>query len=552
MSGKVFISHAREDFARCARLLKALDTWGVDYWYETMEHAAGQRLTEQAQMALSECDVFLRICTRDTKRSYWMGIEAGSFLSLQAEDHRKGQVDRRKLVNLVLDPAYVREPFDASATVIDATNTGWAGWVNELRRALSLPPLVDIVAVAQEINPPQPEGISRRKAIGLAAAGAVVLAAAGAGGLALLKHGGTTTAIHTPTATPTPPSSDPHLRWWYQTPSHASVTKFANAIDSSLAVANGVIYTATEDGGVYALSAIGLQLLWSKPLGISVSATPLAVYNNLVYVRVNGGDYTLYALDAQHEGNEVWHLNYTATGPAIVDGVLYAGGNGLAGAVINGFDPMTGKSLWGGATNGYPSGTPAVANGIVYIGTDKGYVHAFSITTPHSEIWSAKAGADAIAQGKDGAIVNLPAIANGIVYIGSEDHNLYALDALTGAQRWKYPTGDEIFYSSPAVANGMVYVGSEDHMIYALDAKTGTKVWSYETKGKVASSPAVVGAMLYIGSSDRSVYVLDAKTGSLLHKYAVSGSVVVQPMVVNGILYAGDANGIVYAFDAAQ
>ena len=34
-----------------------------------------------------------------------------------------------------------------------------------------------------------------------------------------------------------------------------------------------------------------------------------------------------------------------------------------------------------------------------------------------------------------------PAVANGVVYIGSWDHNLYALKANTGALLWKYTTG---------------------------------------------------------------------------------------------------------------
>src|SRR3989304_5363982 len=34
-----------------------------------------------------------------------------------------------------------------------------------------------------------------------------------------------------------------------------------------------------------------------------------------------------------------------------------------------------------------------------------------------------------------------PAVVNGIVYIGSRDHNLYALDAATGEVRWKFATG---------------------------------------------------------------------------------------------------------------
>ena len=59
-----------------------------------------------------------------------------------------------------------------------------------------------------------------------------------------------------------------------------------------------------------------------------------------------------------------------------------------------------------------------------------------------------------------------PAVANGVVYVGSR--NLYALNASTGALLWSYYTSD--VWSSPAVANGVVYVGSweYDGNLYAL------------------------------------------------------------------------------------
>ena len=66
-----------------------------------------------------------------------------------------------------------------------------------------------------------------------------------------------------------------------------------------------------------------------------------------------------------------------------------------------------------------------------------------------------------------------PAVAGGIVYIGSGDDKVYALDAATGHLRWTYTIGtvaakyDE---SSPAVAGGIVYIGSDDGKVYALDA----------------------------------------------------------------------------------
>jgi len=70
-------------------------------------------------------------------------------------------------------------------------------------------------------------------------------------------------------------------------------------------------------------------------------------------------------------------------------------------------------------------------------------------------------------------VYSSPALANGVVYVGSGDDNVYALNADTGAKLWSYTTGGGVYDSSPAVANGVVYVGSDDKNLYALNAKNG-------------------------------------------------------------------------------
>ena len=48
-----------------------------------------------------------------------------------------------------------------------------------------------------------------------------------------------------------------------------------------------------------------------------------------------------------------------------------------------------------------------------------------------------------------------PAVAGGVVYVGSDKGNVYALDAVSGAKKWAYPLATD---SSATVADGVVYV----------------------------------------------------------------------------------------------
>jgi len=100
-----------------------------------------------------------------------------------------------------------------------------------------------------------------------------------------------------------------------------------------------------------------------------------------------------------------------------------------------------------------------------------------------------------------------PAITNGVVYVGSHDKKLYAFDAVTGHTRWVSSPIGGVIDSSPTVANGVVYIGSYDRKLYAFDATTGHTLWvSFPTGDAIFSSPTVANGVVYIGSYDRKLY----------------------------------------------
>jgi outer membrane protein assembly factor BamB len=71
-----------------------------------------------------------------------------------------------------------------------------------------------------------------------------------------------------------------------------------------------------------------------------------------------------------------------------------------------------------------------------------------------------------------------PVVVKNTVYFGSGDGNVYALDAATGEQRWKFKTGD-VVHASPAFADGVLFFGSWDSYFYAVDAATGKEKWRF-------------------------------------------------------------------------
>ncbi|HME53510.1 MAG TPA: PQQ-binding-like beta-propeller repeat protein [Candidatus Lokiarchaeia archaeon] len=147
-------------------------------------------------------------------------------------------------------------------------------------------------------------------------------------------------------------------------------------------------------------------------------------------------------------------------------------------------------------------------------------------------------------------VLSSPTIAGGLVYVGSQDHNVYCLNATTGAHVWNYTTGDTVRETSPAIASGRVYVGSNDNKVYCLNATNGSKIWSFPTGGSVESSPAVASGRVYVGSYDDKVYCLNATTGSKIWSYTTSDVVGSSPAVVGDLLYVGSFDYKIYCLDA--
>ena len=122
-------------------------------------------------------------------------------------------------------------------------------------------------------------------------------------------------------------------------------------------------------------------------------------------------------------------------------------------------------------------------------------------TTLSESVWTFKTDVG------NAAFVSSLAIADGVVYVGSKDGRLYALDAETGQEKWRFKTDGQV-YSSPAVAGGMVYIGSLDGRLYALDAETGQEKWSFKTGSPVPSSPAVAGGVVYFVDKEGYIYAV--------------------------------------------
>jgi polyvinyl alcohol dehydrogenase (cytochrome) len=139
-----------------------------------------------------------------------------------------------------------------------------------------------------------------------------------------------------------------------------------------------------------------------------------------------------------------------------------------------------------------------------------------------------------------GGMTGTPVVANGTVVVGSNDGGVYALDATTGALRWRQDLKlpDEYISGSAAIAGSLVYIAvaaKSGPVLAALSLADGKVVWSKVLDGQPGadtySSPVVSGNAVYIGISGTpvengrvnahtrgAVVALDATNGDIIWK----------------------------------
>ncbi|HVL48745.1 MAG TPA: PQQ-binding-like beta-propeller repeat protein, partial [Candidatus Thermoplasmatota archaeon] len=101
-----------------------------------------------------------------------------------------------------------------------------------------------------------------------------------------------------------------------------------------------------------------------------------------------------------------------------------------------------------------------------------------------------------------GAITGTPAVVDGRVYVGSWAGKFHALDAATGRVLWNATVGARVD-SSAAVDDGVVYFGDSNGTLHARDAATGAAKWSVRSdvynSTHLWGSPVVVGDLVITG-----------------------------------------------------
>jgi PQQ-dependent dehydrogenase (methanol/ethanol family) len=124
--------------------------------------------------------------------------------------------------------------------------------------------------------------------------------------------------------------------------------------------------------------------------------------------------------------------------------------------------------------------------------------------------------------------------------------------------RWaKQMPGGSVLEATPLVVDGTMYTSGPPGQVFALDARTGLEIWRYERRQKIVNQyqtnpfnrgVAILGNRVFFGTLDAAVVALDARTGRVLWETQVADTmkgytITEAPLAIQGKVIVGVAGG---------
>jgi eukaryotic-like serine/threonine-protein kinase len=310
------------------------------------------------------------------------------------------------------------------------------------------------------------------------------------------------------------------LRWKFET---------ERTVESSPAVAEGLVYFGGKDGVLYCLNAESGVEVWRAVTGAMILSSPL-VADGQVYITSYDGH--LYGFDAA-TGTEQWRYliegSEFVSSPAIADGIVFVGSGDIDGGKLYGVEAATGVEVLRRQVAGSIASTPAIANGVVYFGSDDGTAYALNLADLQ---FNHRNGVKKMTRSSVGVFDNA-------FFIGGRFGTLFAFDVDTGAAIWEFEAGDWID-SSPSFADGILYLGTKNNRLLAMDPGSGAVIWEVQIGSPVFTTPLVQDSVVYVAARDGYLYAFGGSESAVVQSSVGRPADVPLELVLDGEHYLFD------------
>jgi outer membrane protein assembly factor BamB len=234
--------------------------------------------------------------------------------------------------------------------------------------------------------------------------------------------------------------------------------------------------------------------------------------------------------------------------PALDSSAVYA--SNAEGEILK-LDAAKGSQIWRVDIGEPISGGVGIGAGILMVGSNKGYVHAYDVAG--KALWKAKVSSE---------ILSVPRYFDGMVIVRTGDNHIFGLDAADGSRKWVYERVSPALTlrSSVGIAvdSGAVYAGFAGGKMVAIRADNGKLIWEatvaqpkgvteIERIADITSLPVVVGPIVYAVAYQGKIAAVDRRSGKVLWNRDISSYSGLS--VEDAKIFVSHTLGAVYSLD---
>lgn len=309
--------------------------------------------------------------------------------------------------------------------------------------------------------------------------------------------------------------------------------------NGSPVVVDSIVFVGTLRGELYAISLATGKLIGWVGFGESIQGSPV-VDGNVAFVAISNSKESLAAYDV-FEGKARWKKKFgdVEVSPLLYDQKLYIGNTAGTFYCIARDD---GSQNW---KFELPSNTrlkgirssAAADSGTVIFGADDGCVYALNAESGALR-WKYETGSPVTAS---------PLIAGRTVYVGNRGGIIHAIDRASGVLRWRSDAGAPVT-ANAVPAGPLIVLGTTAGTAFGLQMEDGKRVWTTELGGPVIAGGALAGNVVYMGTLKKEVFALSPRDGSVVWKAAVEGRIRTSPASAAGRLLIATDDRTVIAY----
>ena len=322
-----------------------------------------------------------------------------------------------------------------------------------------------------------------------------------------------------------------------------------NIVNYAPVLADGKLYTVSENGTMVAYNAQNGQIVWQQKAGTRLTSGP-AVGDDKLFVNGNQGELLAFNTSNGAKLYTATLPNRSFAAPAYSNGIVIAK---TIDEQMLAFHSNDGSQIWtyeGNVPNMILQGgsSPVINDSIVVQGSADGKVTL--VTLDKGQLLWQRAAVEPNGVSDISRMVDIdanPLIRNNVIYVGSYQGSLVALDKFKAAVIWEHRLSTR---SGLAMSANALFVTDTKGRVWAFNPATGKVLWRQNKLfNRTLTAPVIVGDNIVVADNKGDVHWLSQTDGHFVARVQMDKKGIASNPVANeNTVFVMSSKGVVAAY----